>query len=157
MNAAQTEKRYRPLGLSLAILATALLYGIWPMMPVLLMLWINAQGRLIGADIVNSLGWINAGLGLLTLAACIRAWIGRPPWSRWFLIAVILLATAFQLYQVAQTLFSRTSGVGQVGGNLSALGQPLALCQLPLLVVVSLYIIWYMNRTPARAFYDDSR
>ena len=156
-SSAQTVKRYRPLGLSIAIGATALLYGIGPLMPVLLLLLINAQGRSIGAELVDPLGWINAGLGLLILAASVLAWIGRPPWARWILIALVLLGTALRLYQVAQTVFSRSSDLGEVGGNLSALAQPLALCQLPLLILVPLYIAWYMNRAPARAFYGSNR
>jgi hypothetical protein len=149
----QTQARFRPLGLSIAILATALLYGIWPTLPVLLMFWLNAQGRLIGAEIVNTLGWVNAGLGLLTLIASVMAWIGRPRWSRWALIALVLLATVFRLYQVAQTLISHPTFIGEVSGSLSGFAQPLAVCQLPLLVIVPLYITWYMNRAPARAFY----
>jgi hypothetical protein len=148
------SRRYRPLGLSVAILSAALLYGVLPLLPVLLMVWLNAQGRLIGAEIVSWLGWLNAGLGFLTLLASVIAWLGRPSWSRWALIALVLVATALRLIQEAQVLLTRSTGVGDVGGSLSELGRPLALCQIPLLVLVPLYIAWYMNRAPARAFYQ---
>jgi len=147
-------RRYRPLGLSVAILAAALLYGVLPLLPVLLMVWLNFQGRIMGAEIVSWLGWLNAALGLLTLLASVLAWVGRPSWSRWMLIGLVVLATALRLVQEAQVLFSRSSGIGEVGGNLSGLGQPLALCQIPLLILTPLYIAWYMNRAPARAFYQ---
>jgi hypothetical protein len=151
---AQPEKRYRPLGLSVAIVATAVLYGIGPLMPILLLLWVNTEGHSMGAQLIDSLAWINVGLSLLILVASVLAWIGRPYWARWLLIGLVLLATALRIYQVAQSM---SAGPGEVGGNLSALTQPLALCQLPLLILVPLYIAWYMNRAPARAFYGDSR
>jgi hypothetical protein len=152
-SSARTVKHYRPLGLSIAIVATAILYGIFPLMPVVFLLLINTQGRTIGAELVDSLALLNAALGLLILAASVLAWLGRPQWARWILIALVVLATALRLYGVMQTIFSRTSSISEVGGNLSALAQPLAWCQLPLLILVPLYIAWYMNRAPARAFY----
>jgi hypothetical protein len=147
------DRRYRPLGLSVAILAAALLYGVYPLLPVLLMIWLNLQGRTIGAEIVSWLGWLNAALGLLTLLASALAWVGRPAWSRWALIALVLLATVLRLVQEAQVLFPRSSGIGEVSGSLSGLSQPFAVCQIPLLILVPLYIAWYMNRAPAREFY----
>jgi len=76
----------------------------------------------------------------MTLIASIVAWIAGRRWSRWVLIALVLVATILRLYQVAQTLLSRSASIGEVSGSLAGLAQPLALCQLPLLIIVPMYI-----------------
>jgi hypothetical protein len=148
------NRRHRPLGLTIAILATMGLYGIWPMLPALLLIWVDARGhRNVGGEIINTLGWVNTALGFITIVACVMAWVGRPRWSRWLMIVLVLLATAFRLVQTVQALTTPNCAIGQVCGSLQSLERPYALCQGLMLILVPLYIIWYMNRAPARAFY----
>src|SRR5215475_4481114 len=93
---------YRPLGLSIAILASALFYGIFPSLPLLLWVWIKiTRPGYIGVDFIGGgLGQLSIAMGLLTLVACIPAWLGRPPLIRWGLIILIWLQTALQLYRL---------------------------------------------------------
>lgn len=156
--AKKAVRRYRPLGVSIAILATAALYCILPIFPALL-IGIVALRRpgdisdLAGQFLGGPLGWISAVLGLITLLVCVFAWLGRPARSRWTLIGLVWLATALRLIQTAQALAAHSS-VGTVGGSGDAVTRSIALCQLPMLILVPLYITWYMNRAPARAFYS---
>ncbi len=149
-----TDRRYRPLGLTIALLATVGLYGLWPMLPTLLLLWVDARGHQnVGGEIINTLGWVNTAFGFITVVACVMAWVGRPRWSRWLVIALVLVATVFRLVQTVQSLTTSSCGIGQVCGSLQALERPYGLCQGLMLILVPLYIVWYMNRAPARAFY----
>ncbi|MCC7206303.1 MAG: hypothetical protein IT323_03300 [Anaerolineae bacterium] len=144
--------RFRPLGLTLAILATALGYGLIPMLPVLLVLWTALTGREIGLEMANTpLNWLGVLLGVAVLVACVFAWWGRPRGVRRALLILVWLSTAFMLYRVGLALTSAPS-LGQVGGSLSS-GMAVLLCQGPVLVFVPLYVTWYLNRAPARAFY----
>ncbi len=152
-----THRRYRPLGLSIAILATAGLYGIWPLIPVLMLVWINARGHSFGGEFQSPLAWSNAVLGFITLVASVIAWIGRPPWSRWVLIALVILATVLRLVQIGTDSLAKPTAGAPSGGNLSSVTQPLSVCQGLLLIFIPLYIIWYMNRAPARAFYRQDQ
>ncbi len=143
----------------IALLATVALYCILPVFPVLLIV-IGALRR--SSDINNltaqftggPLGWISAALGILTLVVCVFAWIGRPARSRWTLIGLVWLATALRLVQTTQALSAHSGVIGTVGGSGDAVTRSIALCQLPMLILVPLYITWYMNRAPARAFYS---
>jgi hypothetical protein len=148
------NRRYRPLGLTIAILATMGLYGIWPMLPALLLIWVTVRGHQnVGGDIIDTVGWVNTALGFITVVACVMAWVGRPRWSRWLMIVLVLLATVFRLVQTVQALITPNCAIGQVCGSLQSLAGPYTLCQGLMLILVPLYIVWYMNRAPARAFY----
>lgn len=145
--------RYRPLGLSLAILATAAGYGLIPLLPVLLVLWTQLTGREIGLEMANTpLNWLGVILGALTLVACVLAWIGWPYGIRRALLALVWLSTALLLYRVVGALATPPAAIGEIGGSLSGTATIL-LCQGPILVFVPLYVTWYLNRAPARAFY----
>ncbi|MEP7285451.1 MAG: hypothetical protein ABI947_06760 [Chloroflexota bacterium] len=144
--------RYRPLGLLIAILATALIYGIGPLVPLAMVLIINLRGRnIIGADLGNLISGFNIVLAAVTLIVCVQAWIGRPRWSRWILIAIVWIASLSQLIGLVQP--AKPSSTGIVGTDFSQFSQPVYICQLMIYVLVPLYITWYMNRAPARAFY----
>jgi hypothetical protein len=151
-------RRFRPLGLSIAILSTAGLYGLWPMVPLLLWLLTRLRGHEIGSELLDNSAWFNVVLGAATLIACVMAWVGRPPQTRRTLLALVWFATIVRLVQSAQALSERSLPItsAQVGGSLSSVLQPITLCQIPLLILVPLYITWYLNRAPARAFYKSS-
>jgi hypothetical protein len=147
-------KRYRPLGLSIAILATAVVYGVWPILPMLFLAVVSSGGHDLTASIMSPMIWVNVILAAITLLVSVIAWIGRPPQGRWLLLIVVWVATVFHIIQLVQVpSVSPTTGP-EIGGSLSGFGQSVAFCQIPLLILVPLYISWYINRTPARAFYQ---
>ncbi|HML22617.1 MAG TPA: hypothetical protein PKD09_13275 [Aggregatilinea sp.] len=151
---AQPDRVVRPLGLSIALLATAILYGIAPLLEVYFVhrLSMTAEESFVlgGAD-VSQWAWIEAGVGGVILALCILAWWGRPAWIRYVLITVILIVTAINLYRIIDAAVAPSNPVYD-GLAQSALRSWLV-CQLPALALIPLYTTWYLNRAPARAFY----
>lgn len=148
----ETTRRYRPLGLMIAIAATAVGYGLLPMFPLLLMLWTRATQRLAGIDFIGgSVGWLGVGLGALTLIASVAAWIGRPRGVRLFLIGMVWLQVIFNVARLIASLSSPPT-LTEVGGTFAPAATGL-ICQAPLLTLVPLYVTWYLNRAPARQFY----
>lgn len=153
----RSERRFRPLGLSIAILAAAGLYGFVPLIPALLVLLatlrrgrqLNDPAILSGADFNDPMTWINTILSVATLVACVLAWRGRPVGSRRLLLVLVWLGTVLRLIVTVQSL---TVSQGYPS-NINEFFRPVTLCQAPLLILVPLYITWYLNRAPARAFY----
>jgi hypothetical protein len=154
---ASSGRRFRPLGLSIAILAAAGLYGFLPLIPAMLVLLAIIRGYalkdpaiLSGTDFNDPMTWINTVLSLATLVACVLAWRGRPVGSRRFLLVLVWLGTVLRLIVTVQSL---TVSQGYPS-NINEFFRPIALCQTPFLLIVPLYITWYLNRAPARAFYQ---
>lgn len=144
--------RRRPLGLTIALLATAIGYGIIPLLPLLLILWSRLTRRSVTAELLGGdLFGITTVLGVLSLIVCLLAWIGRPARIRWVLIGLIWVQSGLLLFRIVQSLTATPDLIGSVGGSLSGFSG--LLCQLPTLLFVPLYVTWYLNRAPARAFY----
>lgn len=151
---ARAERVVRPLGLSIAILATAILYGIAPLLEVYFVhrLSMTAEESFVlgGAD-VSQWAWIEGAVGGAILALCILVWWGRPAWMRHVLVAAMLAVTAANLYRIVDAAVSPSNPVYD-GLAQSALRSWLV-CQLPALLLIPLYTTWYLSRAPARAFY----
>jgi hypothetical protein len=146
------ERRYRPLGMIIAILATAVVYGIIPLVPLAMTALITLEGHnMSGADLpYNNL---DVTVAIIILLICILAWLGRPRWIRWVLILSVWLATAYQIKGLYQTLPPGSVMKGATGGTIAEFSQSVVPCIVIMLVVIPLYITWYMNRAPVRAFY----
>lgn len=150
---------HRPLGLALAIIGAGLLYGVYPVLPLALLLWSQSEQRLVGVDFIGGpLGYIIMTLGILVIVACIAAWRGRPRQIRAALIGLLWLTTAAHLYRLYGIAETGTFDGGVVGGNITVGGVstssiPFTVIQTVVLVLIPLYATWYMNRAPARRFY----
>ncbi|GAB4548218.1 MAG: hypothetical protein OHK0023_10890 [Anaerolineae bacterium] len=147
----------RPIGLSLAILGTAVAFGLFPLLPACLLIYTTVTGRQIGVELIGGIGWVSIAFGVITVIACFMAWRGRPRGVRLFLLIIIWSQTIFFAARFISGLNTPPDAdlVSGVGGNLSFL--PLLLCQLPLVMAVPLYVTWYLNRAPARAFYGENK
>lgn len=170
-----TERPGRPLGLSLAILACVCLFSLFPLGELGLKLIIqerfsrfeeimipsfDEEEPFVGAIasggsvtlVTETELWLQAGLGVAFLIVCIFAWRGRPPWVRYVLFVMVLGLT---LLSAAITLSQLLSPPALEDGITSADGffQQARCGQLVLTILIPLYMIWYMNRAPARAFY----
>jgi hypothetical protein len=149
--------RFRPLGLLLALLAAMLAYGLFPMLPLGMAVLISLRGHEgINADIPTAFFKFETFLALLVLVLSVLAWRGRPRWSRWALIATVWVATAYHFYQIFQA-FAPPSSIQQIGGDLSDFARNVLPCEALILIAVPIYITWYMNRAPARAFYAPDK
>jgi hypothetical protein len=164
-------KPRRPLGLSLAIAASVLLYSVLPVMQVAMVVIVQLRfsrlelsldsvqgqvgsiasgGDLMGVPVVALL--LQAGLGTAFLLIAAGAWIGRPRYIRGLMLGWILGLTALtMLVALASVTEQPTLSDGLDSGD--SLRRSLDLARLIASSIVALYVLWYMNRGPARAFY----
>jgi hypothetical protein len=144
----------RPLGLTLAILMTAVLYGVMPLCEVYFMQRLDvtaSEAFLIGGIDINLWTWVQGLVGGAVLIVCALAWLGRPSWIRFVLVGLLLLLTGVNLYRIVETW---TTSIDPIfGGQTQAAERFFLRCQFPAMIVAPLYVIWYINRAPARAFY----
>lgn len=157
----------RPFGVTLAILSSLLLFTILPLMEVGIILIVRQrflnvqlvddgiQPIAMGGDFLGVsplLVTLQAVLAFSFLVIAILAWRGRPSSIRFGLVVAIIVVT---LIRFATLLIP-----GLLSGNLNqgidsgasiweAVGIGQFLTGLPVLI----YVMWYMNRAPARAFY----
>jgi hypothetical protein len=164
----------RPLGVTLAIFASILLFSIVPLMRVgqILLLERHFQrisqttmpfeqqdpteplfsgGRFTGT-FQNDRLIFQAVVGVAFFVIAVMAWVGKPPFMRYVLMITVLclsfLTIALTLIPSAQ---QQSEGIG--GGSLDGLVRILTSGQIVMTVLVALYVVWYLNRGPARAFY----
>lgn len=165
------QKPTRPLGVTLAIIVSVIMYSLLPLATVILILTVesivsggtsefdstvNASasggeflGGFTGVQLV-----IQIVLSIVFFVMAIFAWRGKPPYMRYVLmLSVILLALINIGFIVVPQLTASDQGlVGRSGGSQQILAS-LQVGQIVLLVLVPLYVVWYLNRGPARAFY----
>jgi len=155
----------RPFGLSLAILASAMLFSILPLMQVgtILLLRRRFQGTsLNGVNPAAAGGALNGIpdisliiqviLGIIFLVIAVFAWRGRPAWIRFaMLIAVAILAIVTVILSIVPLVTNPDVNAGIDSG--AAISQTLLSWRLISSVLVAFYVVWYVNRGPARAFY----
>jgi hypothetical protein len=108
------------------------------------------SGEIIGAALpLDGFSYFSVVMGLVVFITAIFAWRGKPAQARlFFLSAVVIISCGLigeNLYRILNppTYWSSTD---QMMENFLR-------CQLPFQIMVCLYIIWYCNRAPARAFY----
>jgi hypothetical protein len=89
-------------------------------------------------------------LGFLVIA--LFAWRGRPASIRFVMLGAVLVMT---LITLLATISQTTADQGMPEGvsSLDGLAVSILCGQLGMSILVSLYVIWYLNRGPARAFY----
>lgn len=157
----------RPLGVSLAIFASVILYTLFPMALIAMVLIVQQHfqnldfsgsgiepiaigGDFIGVNPVNLA--IQAIVSLAFLVIAVFAWIGRPSSIRYVMLAAVVVMTLYSLFQtISQTLTQ--PGITQGISSLDALLGSVSCGQFALSTLVTLYVVWYLNRGPARAFY----
>lgn len=107
-------------------------------------------GSLSGGDSTSLIA--QAVLGLVFLVITIFAWRGRPSWIRFAMLGAVIVLTLVTMVLSAAPLLTRAdfsqgidSGAGLVRTLLSG--------RLLMSILVAFYVVWYMNRGPARAFY----
>jgi len=151
---ARASRVRRPLGLSLAILLTALLYGLMPLSEVYFLKRLDAtasEAYILGGVDISVWTWLQGGIGVFVLIVCLLAWWGRPSQVRFLMVGVLLLMTAINLYRIGEAWTSRVNPI--YGGLAQSAMRNWLRCQFPAMILVPPYVIWYINRAPARAFY----
>lgn len=159
------EKPGRTIGLALAIIISVMLFSVLPLAQVIFYLVLReryrqieflSEGGAIGGDIGGNLTDVTlivpVIMGIIFLAIAALAWRGRPSSIRFLFIAAVAIITAVT---IGLTLISLNTTQTIEGGMDSSapLTNSLLRARLIASVLVSLYVIWYVNRGPARAFY----
>jgi hypothetical protein len=146
-------RRYRPLGISIAILSTLIMYALYPLIYVYPAVWSLFTRRNSGIDFIGGTwGVLGVIIAAFVLVASIAAWIGRPTGVRMIYILLVWTAAAVQFAKQIPALNPPQAGVPSVGTDFQA--PPIYfLCLGILNFLIPLYVTWYLNRAPARAFY----
>jgi hypothetical protein len=140
----------RPLGLTIALLACTVLYGLYPLGEALLFLTAAVRtNEAISARVVLTLV-----LSVGFLLMLIPAWAGRPPQMRIILAITVLALMGINLAFVIGDLAGRQNALPDAASQFS---QTVDYCSLLLQTLVPLYVIWYLNRYPSRAYYNRRR
>ena len=161
------KRPQRTLGISIAILASVCLFSCLPLMQVVMLGMLRGRletelvplstggtaafgGNLLNADEARLL--MQAGLAFLFLVIAAFAWRGKPPAIRFILVTAVLLLSAGNIVLLINTLTTpQTLQTGVDSGE--TVTRSLATIQLFVTVLIPLYVVWYMNRGPARAFF----
>ena len=161
----------RTFGLSLAIAASVMLFTLLPLMQVAMVLIVqfrlqssqptlplNEEGVAPIAMGGNYTGlpdvalFLQTLLGLAFLIIAIFAWRGHPKSIRKIMLGSVCALTLFTLVvSVLPLVIQPTLETGFDSGN--SLSRSLSATRFVLSVLIPLYVVWYMSRGPARAFY----
>jgi hypothetical protein len=164
----KSEKPPRTFGLSIAILASVMLLTILPLLQIGLLLAIQyrfASTNLPVEDggtplatgssfegIADSSVLIQVVLGLAYLPLAVMAWIGRPRSIRLIIMFGVIALTVITALLAVATLANPPSVQGGIDSS-GDLQRTLLISRTVFSALITLYVVWYMNRGPARAFY----
>jgi hypothetical protein len=157
------QKPGRPLGLSLAIIISVILFSLLPIAQIIFVLSLRQQfqaieflpgsgavgGDLLIADANLIVPFVN---GILFLIIAVFAWRGKPQGVRFAFIAGVIYLTAVTILMTVVTVNAEPT-VEQGLDSGAQFENSLLGVRVVLSVLVALYVIWYVNRGPARAFY----
>lgn len=157
----------RPFGVTLAILASLILFTVFPLLQVGMLALVQlhfarvtfaddgTQPMIMGADILGvptSRIILQVVLAIVFLLVAFFAWKGRPPFMRFVLMLSCVGLTLFSV--ISAVLVQMGQYQQELGASsLDSILGSVAVGQFGLGIVVTLYVIWYLNRGPARAFY----
>ena len=161
----------RTFGLSLAIAASVMLFTLLPLMQVAMVLIVqfrlqNAQPTLPftpdGVEPIAMGGnytglpdvalFLQTLMGLAFLIIAIFAWRGHPKSIRKIMIAAVGGLTILTLVVSVLPLISQPSLESGFDSG-ADLSRSLSASRFVLSVLIPLYVVWYLSRGPARAFY----
>lgn len=174
MSSAVKQRPGRPLGVTIAVIASLFMFSFVPLVRVGAILLVERHFRTMDnmlvlpdgqvvegfsggnfrGDVTDAQVYLQIGFALAFIVVAFFAWRGRPTFMRYiFIIAVLLLTVTTMALTVVPTLFGGASGAGASGGSLDAFFNTVVCAQFVVSLLVPLYVVWYLNRAPARAFY----
>ena len=115
----------------------------------------GAQPFAMGADflgIPDSKIFFQAMIALIFLVIAFFAWRGRPSFVRYVLMLACAGLTLFNILNVVVGKLNQQNLVAGIS-SLDSILNSLSLGQFGIGLLVTFYVVWYLNRGPARAFY----
>lgn len=161
------ERPGRPFGVTLAIIASAFLFSILPLLQVGIILlvrqhFLNMDFQGTGLDMIAMGGdllgvpessiLLQFTLALVFFVIAFLAWRGKPAYIRFVLVAGVIVLTIIKLISLIAPFLVMPDMQGGAS-SLDGIMRSVATGQFVLELLVLLYVVWYMNRGPARAFY----
>lgn len=158
------KKPGRPLGLSLAIMLSLMLFSCLPLTQATFIISLRQQfagiellpgGGAAGGSIEgvsDARLVLSMSLGVIFLVIALMAWRGRPQSIRRIFVGSVLVMTLITIGLTVAALNS-TPTLTQGIDSSDTLADSLLVFQLVISVLVTLYVVWYVNRGPARAFF----
>jgi hypothetical protein len=161
----------RTFGIAIAILSGIFLFSCLPLTQAFILLSISARPGIdiitpetnpgvnpviVGAevpDLVPAPYLAQIALALIFLVIAVFTWRGKPPVIRYIFVGAVLLLTAGNLIQLGSILAAPAPTTQTGLDSASELTRTLTISQLCITLVIPLYIVWYLNRGPARAFF----
>ena len=168
----------RPRGVTLAIIAGVLIYAVIPLMWVGSIvaaervfndfsneLSLNldndpieagASGGEFRGDIEDIRLLTQGALSFWFIVVAFFAWLGRPAFMRWVYIMAVVVMAIFRIWFYITPVVDESEeilGGGSLQGIVDFLLTLLQSGDFLLIVLVPVYVVWYLNRGPARAFY----
>lgn len=157
----------RPFGVTLAVIASIILFTLFPLAEVALLVSVRLhfsnmtlggdgpQPIAMGADflgIPDSRIILQSVIAIGFLIIAVFAWRGRPSFMRYVLM---LSCIGLTLYSILSVIFSQLAEKSLEAGmsSLDSILNSISLGQFIISALVTLYVVWYLNRGPARAFY----
>lgn len=166
----KTLKPHRPLGLTIAILVAIIFYSIIPLLFTAQLLLVEAHMASMetewyvdeddtveqiasGGDLTGGITRfdmiVQGVLAVIFLGVAFFAWRGKPRIMRHVYVLAVIITSLVTLFV---TIFPSATG-GLSGGSLDSFSRLLNPTVLVFNILLPLYVIWYLNRAPARAFY----
>jgi hypothetical protein len=152
----------RPFGVTLAIIASLLLFTVFPLMEVAMLLSVRLhfanltfegegpQPFATGADflgIPDSKIFFQAIIALIFLVIAFFAWRGRPPFMRYVLIGACVGLTLFNILNLVVSQLSQQN-LAAGFSSLDSILNSLSVGQFAISLIVTFYVVWYLNRGP---------
>ncbi len=165
------SKPVRTFGLSLAIFASVMLFTLLPLLQVAMIVAVrvrlqslsldvpgeaaavtplSAGGSFVGVSDANLV--VQAIVGVVFLIIAFFAWRGRPSWIRFVMIGAVVALTALTIFFSVVPLTADPDLANGLDSS-AAIAQVLLSSRMVLSIFVAFYVVWYVNRGPARAFY----
>ncbi len=164
------NKPGRPFGLSLAIVTVALIFAVIPLLRIGLEIWllnhfqsfswtVDTDEEMIDPIMTGinfDFDYVSVGaqavFASLVLILCVLAWRGRPRWVRSALLWTVLIIDAIYILSMIVSL-TAPRDLSEGISSADDLAGPLQGGYFVLLILTTTYLIWYINREPARAFF----
>jgi len=170
MTSELNRKPGRPFGVTLAIGLSVLFYTIFPLMIVGSVLLVErhfsnaadnanpfGEAAMSGGDfrggVTDTQLILQAGVAIAFLIIALITWRGRPAFMRYVFMASVLVMGAVAIVMSLQSS-QGTADAGISGGSLDGVSDILELLGVIAQgMLIPLYVTWYLNRGPARAFF----
>jgi hypothetical protein len=157
--AINTMKPYRPFGLSLALIVSVIVYSVIPLTTVVTLLYLNSwvyQEPKSGISGISVLGisaaplMANGVIAVLFFILAVVAWRGRRPTMRVIFPAVTVF---YALFMLGAMLNNGGDGLQNGIDSTTQFRTDATRFYAVVIVCVTLYVCFYLNRWASRAFY----